>query len=633
MAAGHWVRRAWLACSVLFVAALLVAGCAHKQTRFQSAEDVDRDRDEVTTIGDVSAVGGAESLHLMGVGLVVNLEGTGGGVPPGDHRTWLEGDLRKRAGLEKIKPLLASSDVALVFVSAYLPPGARKGDPIDVDVTVPPQSKTTSLRGGYLVECLLYNHENVRNLDPTYTGPDLSLRGHALARAEGSVIVGLGDGDEAATLRRGRIWGGGRAAVPRPFHLVLNENRRFARLAQVVAERINETFHGSFPGATHDLAVAQTKEAILLQVPPRYHLNQLRFLRVVRLMPLRDDLGKLCENRLAPGSTRGAIAVGTGSPYQRRLEEELLDPARTITAALRLEALGPDSIPVLKRGLESEHTLVRFASAEALAYLGSPSCGEELARLAEQQPMLRAFALTALASLDEAISHVKLRELLATPSAQTRYGAFRALRALDEREPAIRGEEITGGFWLHRVVPNAAPLVHLSTSRRAEVVLFGDEPQLVPPFSFLAGEFTITAGQGDEHCTVSRFSTRSGTSRRQCGLKLEEVLRSLADQGGGYPDAVELLRQADRCKSLTCQVAVDALPQGTSVYDLARAGANDPDLNVDVEILEARADFGATPTLFEKTGDRRRRSTVLKDQEAALRDKKKSATTSVAERK
>ena len=65
------------------------------------------------------------------------------------------------------------------------------------------------------------------------------------------------------------------------------------------------------------------------------------------------------------------------------------------------------AIPALKRGLQSDQAKVRFAAAEALAYLDCPACGEELARLVEQ-PEFRAYCLTALASLDEAISRVKL---------------------------------------------------------------------------------------------------------------------------------------------------------------------------------------------------------------------------------
>src|SRR5262249_17738979 len=160
---------------------------------------------------------------------------------------------------------------------------------------------------------------------------------------------------------------------------------------------------GSFPGGANTLATAHDKRVVYLKVPPHYQHNLPRYLRVVRLIPLRET-------------------QESGSAYRRRLGDDLLDPARTVRAALRLENLGEASVPALKLGLQSKHALVRFCAAESLAYLNSTAGGEELARLVEQQPALRAFSLTALASLNEAVSYVELRRLLALPSAETRYG-------------------------------------------------------------------------------------------------------------------------------------------------------------------------------------------------------------------
>jgi hypothetical protein len=577
-------HRVW----VLGALVLGLAGCAHTQTRGQAADDNERDKDiEVKTIGTVTDVANVDPIPVSGVGLVVGLDGTGGGTPPGSWRDLLEKQLRTH-NIDNPKEVMASPNNALVLVSALIPPGVRKGDPLDVEIVLPPQSKVTSLRGGYLKECTLFNYANARRLAPSIVSADELVLGHPVACAEGPLLVGFGDGDEAARPRQARIWDGGRSKIDRPFYLALKSGQQYARVAQIVAERVNETFHGSFRGTMTDIAVAKNNQAIALGVPPQYKLNVPRYLRVVCLIPMRE-------------------APEMRTPYRRQLEERLSDPARTITAALRLEALGAESVPVLKHALQHEHPLVRFAAAEALAYLGNPACGDELARLAERQPRLRAFCLTAMASLDEAVSHVKLNELLASPSAETRYGAFRALRALDEHDAAVHGELLNDCFWLHRAAPESAPLVHLAGSRRAEIVLFGEDAYLIPPFSFLAGpEFTITAGRDDEHCTVSRFSVHHGTRRRQCSLKLEDVLRTLADLGGMYPDTVELLRQADQCHCLTCRVAVDALPQATEVEDLAKRDPADTKFQeVEASLRQAESDLGATPTLYLRTTDRR----------------------------
>ncbi len=267
-----------------------------------------------------------------------------------------------------------------------------------------------------------------------------------------------------------------------------------APVVQRIAERINTTMHGSLPGMPTELAVAKTKSYLTLDIPPQYRLNLPRFMRVIRLIPVQEN-------------------PPADSPYRQKLEEELVDPATTIVAALRLEALGKSSIPALKRGIESEHVLVRFASAETLAYLGHPAAGEELARMIETQPTLRGLGLTALASLDEPISRVKLRELIASSEAEVRFGAFRALRTLDEHDAAVQGELLTDSFWLHQTAPGSAPLVHASTTRRAEVVLFGDDVAFVPPFAFRAGDFTVTAPQDDTRCTLGRMSVGKGPAR------------------------------------------------------------------------------------------------------------------------
>ena len=53
--------------------------------------------------------------------------------------------------------------------------------------------------------------------------------------------------------------------------------------------------------------------------------------------------------------------------------------------------------------------------------------GYVLAKTVEEQPMLRAYALTAMASLDENVCRVHLAEMLASKSPEVRYGSFRAL--------------------------------------------------------------------------------------------------------------------------------------------------------------------------------------------------------------
>jgi hypothetical protein len=570
-------QRVW----VLGALCAALLGCANPQTRLQAEDEGERKELDIKTVGKVSTFANTDPMPVSGVGLVVGLEGTGGGAPTGALRTMLEDYLRKRR-VEHIKELLDSHDASIVLVSGLIPPGAKKGDPLDIEVTVPRDCKTSSLQGGRLVECILYNYASKKMIDPNYSGPDATLPGHQVAVAQGQLMAGFGDGDDDTRFRQARIWAGGRCKVNRPIYLVLNSDQQFARVAKAVAERINESFQGSYQGTMKDLAVAETKTVVYLGIAPQYRLNVPRYLRVIRQIPLYDTP----ETRIA---------------YRRRLEEQLLDPAHTVVASLKLEALGQDSIPILKGGLPSEHPLVQFCAAEALAYLGNAASGEVLARMVEQQPALRAFSLTALASLDEAVCHVELRRLLSTTSPETRYGAFRALRALDEQEDAVRGELLNDSFWLHQVAAQSEPLIHFSTTNRAEIILFGTDVRMIPPFPILAGDFTVTAGPDDTMCTITHSSLRHGRTEKQCSFLVTDVLHTMAEMGALYGEAVQLLRRADHLHCLSCKVVVDALPQAVSVLDLAKAGAGDPELlKTHPEILAARSDFGATPTLFEK---------------------------------
>src|SRR5262249_47751851 len=158
---------------------------------------------------------------------------------------------------------------------------------------------------------------------------DQALKGHGRAKASGPLMVGFGDGDEATRVKQGRIWGGGRCISPRPLYLMLKSDQQYARVAKVVADRVNEAFHTSSPGVPgEDMAVAKNNSVVVISVPPQYRHNLPRYLRVVRLVPLRENPNALPDHHSA--------SAGKASPpvssYRHQLEQDLLDPARTVTA-------------------------------------------------------------------------------------------------------------------------------------------------------------------------------------------------------------------------------------------------------------------------------------------------------------
>lgn len=567
----------------LFLAAL--AGCLPQQTttRSQVADDV-TDGDQFSTIGKITAIGNVESIPVSGVGLVYNLPGTGSSPTADGWRTMLEQSIRRQKGNPKEFLDDPKREHSLVLVSAMIPPGARAGDKLDVSISLPPGSKTTSLKGGILFPTDLQNFELAANARQALQSSGIPvgkvpvanegtiLPGSKMVIASGALIAGYdndakpsADGELAPEgPRSGRIWGGAKNLIDRPYYFMLNESNPQPRLALVIAERINSVFPTPGGGA-NKLADAkvQGKPLVVCYAPPTYRLNHTRFLLVARQVPLE--------------------AVKSDSPYRKQLENDLLRPETTITAAIKLEALGLDSRQPLRVGLQSDSPWVRFASAEALTYLGHSDGAKDLAELAEKHPSIRTQCLTALASLDDAVCLDQLAELMRKPDSQLRYGAFIALRSADENHEAIRGKRINGSFWLHNVVLDSEPMVHVATERRAEIVLFGSRFPMRTPFSFALGkEFTVSAKDGEPMVTITRIKTGTDGEPTAVNVKclndMGTVLKGLSELGGSYPESVEFIRRAQKAEIVTTAVLFDSAPKGLSVPQLAMIALNDSNM-------------------------------------------------------
>lgn len=567
------------------------------------AQNPKKDDDEFKTkakselIGKYTTISGLNMITLEGVGLVVGLNGTGGDPPPSVYRTQLLDDMRKRK-VKKPNQILRSPNTALVVVRAYLPPLIKKGDRFDIEVRLPGNSEATSLNGGWLLETYLSERAIVPGRGV--------MKGHIFAKAGGPILISMGDGDKeslAGVLRRGQILAGAVSLKERNLFLDLRSDFRGYRNVTRIANRIGKRFFAyNKAGIRKSLAVAKTDQRIELKLHPRYRDNYPRYLQVIRNIEFKE------------------------TPIQRRvriqkLKDELQVPEKAERASLQLEAIGQEGVRILKTGLRTRDPEVRFHSAVALAYLGETDGLKILAEAARSEPAFRIFALAAMSTVDDAETHMLLRDLMNEKSAETRYGALRALTTLDKNDPFVRGEKLKDQFILRVIACSGPPMVHLTRHKKSEIVVFGADQRLKTPLALRAGRgILVTAGPRSETISVTRFEVGRREKRKIISTRVADVIRTVAEFGASYPEVAQLLTQAHQQHILPGPVELDALPEaGRTYYRGRKNGRGGRRTRI--------GQTGRTPNLFMRRVDGRKRKAIDEKDEDEPRPKKKPART------
>jgi hypothetical protein len=477
--------------------------------------------------------------------LVNGLDNTGSDPSPSSFRNALVSEMQSY-DVKNAEKLLQSPSNSLVIVRGFLPAGVEKGDSFDLEVVVPPKSKTTSLRGGFLMRCRLREMRTVDNV--THTGQVAGL-------AQGAVIVDslFSGSDDEVLETRGRVLGGGQSQITRPLGLAIRGDSSVRQSAEIGAA-INARFHKSDRSGQSGVATPKRDNYLELAVHPRYKHNIVRYSAVIGAIALHETPG---ERVLRVES----------------LQRRLLEPTTAYRAALQLEAIGDEAAHILVKGLESPDPEVRFYSAEALAYLDREEATPVLAWAASNVSAFRWHALTALAAMDHVAAYEALNELLHVASAETRYGAFRALRIRNAADPLVRGETLGGGFAYHVISSDGPPMIHLSKVQRAEIVLFGQRQPLVPPAFLCAGKDIMVKGLEDGRLRLTRFASGDREDQQEtCDANVDQLIRSIVRLGGGYPEVVQALQEARQGGYLSSKVVVNALArQGREFYRDAEA--------------------------------------------------------------
>ena len=374
------------------------------------------------TVGSLAQSSAGQPVVISGFGLVVGLNGTGGGLL--DERiaatmeremqlqgvglasnvegTALEDPILRRP--KTAGELLRDENIAVVLVQAVIPRGSPVGYQFDVYVQA---MNATSLEGGKLWTTTL-------RLGPPGVFGGSQTR--EVGEANGEVFINPFEdpndtlGSEIRTV--GRVLAGGNISEAMAIQINLDtpSHQRARQMAFAVNSR--------FPNRAQDREISARgfdDSLIQLSVPPTYRDRPNEFLRIVEHLPIDRTF-----------------------PQER---------ARTYTAALEstpelqesmmwcLVALGDPSLPFLRELYEHRDMDVRMTALQAGSLLGDMRAAPALLEIAAVgSSSERNEAIALLGEIDGGPTiDLGMRELIVTTNLTTRIAAYEALARRAER--------------------------------------------------------------------------------------------------------------------------------------------------------------------------------------------------------
>lgn len=243
-------------------------------------------------IKDLADFDGVRGNDLVGYGLVVGLDGTGDGFRNAPFTEEMLASLLERLGVNVTDEALRSKNVAAVIVTATLPPFARSGSRMDVNVSAIGDAK--SLLGGTLVMT-----------------PLKAADGNIYAVAQGSIIAGGVSvaGDAARVVdgvpTTGKIPVGARIEREVEFEFAGIDNIRIAlRNADfTTATRVEDAINRDF---NRPLAVTLDSGTVLVNFRSLGDINPARVVgRIENLLIEPEDRAKVVIDHKS-----GTIVIG-----------------------------------------------------------------------------------------------------------------------------------------------------------------------------------------------------------------------------------------------------------------------------------------------------------------------------------
>ncbi|MEA2707736.1 MAG: hypothetical protein QOF78_337 [Phycisphaerales bacterium] len=517
-------------------AAFIVAGCSGKPkvdkkkqipSRYtalpqKKVPDVFKD-----TVYEKCDLVNTEPFLVSGYGFVSNLNGTGDSAAPNAVREYMVKEMIKHkwdsslSGIRTPTPEEALRDPrnAIVQVDGYLPPGVRKGQRFDIQVSAIPDNATTSLAQGDLFQTEL----RIMGANPHDPGGSVNV----FARAEGPVFVNPAyalktdlENDPGArrSLRMGLIMNGARSLEDRPLGLRLRQPSM--RMSRYIEQRIDQRLQEIRPDV---IAAAQDEGIVHLYVPAGLNGDWEHFAGLVNFVYLNN-------------SPEFAAAKA------RQLADEAIKPkAPLLEISYAWEGLGKAALPVIRERELMSHANadVAFAAARAAAYLGDTSAPKALINMARQEGhKFQVNAVQVLGTLQSSPSiNEMLRPLLDSKETLVRLEAYKMLARNGDSyvfAMPIAGGPGRGGFTLDVVRSDGPPIIYATQRGEPRVAVIGNRISLNRPitYSTLGGRLTISSDEGASTVTIFYRPTMpiGGARTRAQAEKIQPIAaRSNAD--------------------------------------------------------------------------------------------------------
>ncbi|WP_120010417.1 flagellar basal body P-ring protein FlgI [Teichococcus vastitatis] len=272
--------RSWLRAALGLGCCLLALGAAAPAAEAQ------------VRLKDITAIEGVRGNQLIGYGLVIGLQGTGDQLRNTPFTQQSLAAMLERMGINVADARVQTRNTAAVIVTATLPPFARQGTPIDVQVSSLGDSK--SLNGGTLI-----------------VTPLMGADGEVYAVAQGPVVVGgfKAEGQaqsiSSGVTTQGKVPGG--ALVEREVPVALNAQSSIRLTLRspdfTTAVRIEEALNARFGGGS---ASALDLGTVEMRIPPGFRDRLPNLVAQMEALTVRPET----PARVVVDERTGTIIVG-----------------------------------------------------------------------------------------------------------------------------------------------------------------------------------------------------------------------------------------------------------------------------------------------------------------------------------